>query len=57
MKQQFLFFILLLFTLKAVAGDGQKQTIDSLLNKANKKTLSRKKAVFTIQLEPVHFRG
>src|SRR5690606_13394763 len=33
MKKQVLFLILLLFTLKAIAGDGQKQEVDSLLNK------------------------
>ncbi len=34
MRKQFLFFILLLFTLKAVAGDDKKQEVDSLLVKS-----------------------
>lgn len=34
MRKQFLFFILLLFTLKAVAGDHKKQEVDSLLVKS-----------------------
>ncbi len=33
MKKQFLFLLLLLFTLKAIAGNDQKQEVDSLLNK------------------------
>lgn len=34
MRKQFLFFILLLFTLKAVAGEDKKQEVDSLLVKS-----------------------
>lgn len=34
MKKQVLFLILLLFTLKAIAGDGRKQEVDSILSKA-----------------------
>ncbi|OOG18028.1 hypothetical protein BWD42_12110 [Sphingobacterium sp. CZ-UAM] len=34
MKKQLLFLILILFTLKAVAGDGRKQEVDSLLAKS-----------------------
>ncbi|ULT23682.1 hypothetical protein KUH03_31675 [Sphingobacterium sp. E70] len=34
MKKQFLFLILFLFTLNAVAADDRKQEVDSLLNTA-----------------------
>lgn len=34
MKKQFLLFILCLFTLRSVAGDGKKQEVDSLLAKS-----------------------
>lgn len=48
MKKQFLFLILLLFTLKAIAGYERKKEVDSLLNKAKE---FQNDAKISLQLE------
>lgn len=48
MKKRVLFLILLVFTLKAIAGDGRKQEVDSILSKAKE---FETKGEFLLQLE------
>jgi len=48
MKKQAVFLILLLFTLKTIAGDGRKQEVDSILSKAKE---FETKGEFLLQLE------